>query len=92
MKLSRYGSLQRCVVTRHGESWDDSPVTPLIVLEAARGVRDHRLGYWDAQLWATARLNQIPTVLSEDFADGQTLDAVRFHDPFLPRFDLAALR
>ncbi len=73
-------------------AWPVLPVTPLIVLEAARGVRDHRLGYWDAQLWATARLNQIPTVLSEDFADGQTLDAVRFHDPFLPRFDLAALR
>ena len=42
-------------------------LSPMIVLEAVRWVRDHRMAYWDAQVWATARLNQIPTVLSEDF-------------------------
>ena len=65
------------------------PITPLIVLEAARGVRDHRLNYWDAQVWATARLNQIPLVLSEDFKDGFVLDGVRFVNPFARAFDLA---
>ena len=63
------------------------PITPLIVLEAARGVRDHRLNYWDAQVWATARLNQIPLVLSEDFKDGLVLDGVRFVNPFARSFD-----
>lgn len=67
------------------------PITPLIVLEAARGVRDHRLAYWDAQVWATARLNQIPLVLSEDFKDGHVLDGVRFADPFARAFDLATI-
>jgi predicted nucleic acid-binding protein len=37
-----------------------------IVIEATRGARDHQLEYYDAQIWATARLNQIPTVFSED--------------------------
>jgi predicted nucleic acid-binding protein len=67
------------------------PITPLIVLEAARGVRDHRLNYWGAQVWATARLNQIPLVVSEDFTDGLVLDGVRFVNPFARAFDIAAV-
>src|ERR1043166_5704339 len=34
-------------------------LTRFIVLEAARGVREYRLSYYDAQVWATARLNQL---------------------------------
>ncbi len=63
-------------------------LTPQIVLEAARGVRDHGLSYYDAQIWATARLNQIPVVFSEDFQDGQTLEGVRFVNPFTAEFEL----
>lgn len=64
------------------------PLTPQIVLEAARGVRDHQLSYYDAQIWAMARLNQIPVVFSEDFQDGQTLDGVQFANPFASTFNL----
>jgi len=70
-------------------AWKVLPVTSLIALEAARGVRDHRLAYWDAQLWATARLNQVGTVLSEDFADGRVIEGVVFRDPFARAFDPA---
>jgi predicted nucleic acid-binding protein len=76
------------------EKWSNSfPVfglTPQIVLEAARGVRDHGLAYYDAQIWAAARLNQIPVVFSEDFQDGQILEGVRFANPFAGRFDVEA--
>ena len=65
-------------------------VTPLIVLEAARGVRDHMLAYYDAQIWATARLNQIPTIFSEDFNTGAILEGVRFVNPFSADFVLEA--
>ena len=61
-------------------------VTPQIVLEATRGVREHQLAYWDAQLWATARLNQIPIIFSEDFNSGSSLEGVRFVNPFVPGF------
>jgi predicted nucleic acid-binding protein len=63
-------------------------LTPLIVLEAARGVRDYNLAYYDAQIWATARFNQIPYILSEDFQDGMVLEGVTFLNPFRPEFDL----
>ena len=61
-------------------------LTQSIVLEAMRGVRDHQLAYWDAQLWATAKLNQVPTLFSEDFGAGQSLESVRFVDPFASDF------
>jgi predicted nucleic acid-binding protein len=70
--------------------WRVLDLTPAIALEAAAGVRDHRLNYWDAQIWATARLHQIPLVLSEDFQDGQWLEGVRFRNPFALSFDLRA--
>ena len=61
-------------------------LTPQIVLEAARGVRDYRLSYYDAQIWASAKLNQIPVIFSEDFQDGQMLESVRFINPFAEKF------
>lgn len=64
-------------------------VTRLIVLEALRGVRQHRLSYYDAQVWATARLNQVPTIFTENFQDGQRLDGVTFVNPLVAGFDPA---
>ncbi len=64
-------------------------VTRFIVLEATRGVRQHRLSYYDAQLWATARLNQVSTIFTEDFEDGRQLDGVRFVNPLVSGFSLA---
>lgn len=61
-------------------------VTPMIVLEAMRGVRDHGMAYWDAQIWATARLNQVAVVFSEDFNAGSVVDGVRFVNPFAQDF------
>lgn len=64
-------------------------LTALIVLEAGRGRQAHNLAYYDAQIWATARLNQVTVVFSEDFTDGQTLEGVRFVNPFAEGFRLA---
>ncbi len=63
-------------------------LTAAIVLEATRGLRDHRLAFYDAQIWAAARLNQIPVIFSEDFASGSTLEGVRFVNPFAADFAL----
>lgn len=63
-------------------------LTPMVVLEALRGVRDYGLSYYDAQVWATARLNQVPVIFSEDFSSGNVLEGVRFINPFAPDFDL----
>jgi predicted nucleic acid-binding protein len=69
-------------------SWTVFDLTGLIILEAIRGVREHKFSYWDAQIWATARLNQIPVVLSEDFASGSTVDGITFLNPYEEDIDL----
>lgn len=76
-------------VENHTRAWRVLDVTTFIILEAIRGVRDHQLAFWDAQIWATARLNQVPVVLSEDFASGRTLDGVLFVNPFADGFEPA---
>jgi predicted nucleic acid-binding protein len=77
-------------VTLLSQVWRVFDLTPVIALEAARGVRDHSLSYFDAQMWATARLNHVPLLLSEDFQDGRLLEGVRFLNPLTAEFDLAA--
>ena len=63
-------------------------LTSMVVLEALRGVRDHQLSYYDAQVWAAARLNQVPVIFSEDFNSGAMLEGVRFVNPFATDFVL----
>ena len=63
-------------------------LTPFVILEAVRGVQEHSLAYYDSQIWACAKLNQVPIVFSEDFQDGQTLEGVRFVNPFTETFTL----
>jgi predicted nucleic acid-binding protein len=72
---------------RHMATWPVLVVTPEIVREAARGVRDHGMNFWDAQIWATARFYRIRTVLSEDFEDDRILEGVRFVNPFVREDD-----
>jgi predicted nucleic acid-binding protein len=68
--------------------WPVFDLTSMIVIEAARGARDHGLTYYDAQIWATARLNQVPTIFSEDFGNHRILEGVRFVNPFAKEFML----
>ena len=75
-------------VKNYLQSWAVVDLTGMIVLEAARGVRDHQFSFWDAQIWATARLNQVPVVFSEDFADGAVIEGIRFVNPFAESFDI----
>jgi len=68
--------------------WRVLDLTGMIVLEAGRGVREYQLNFWDAQIWAAARLHQIPIVFTEDFNSGQVIEGVRFINPFVKDFDL----
>lgn len=67
------------------------PLTAPVVGEALRGVREHRFSYYDAQVWAAARLGQVPVILSEDFNPGAVVEGVSFSDPFDPAFEPATL-
>ena len=58
------------------------------MLEAVRGVRTYKMAYVDAQIWALARLHQIPLIFTEDFNVGAVIEGVRFVNPFGQDFDL----
>lgn len=64
--------------------------TTRVVLEALRGCIRYQMPYYDAQIWAVARVHHIPLVLSEDFTDGAVIEGVRFANPFAEGFDLEA--
>lgn len=73
------------------ETFPVIPLTAGIPLEALRGVRVHRMAYYDAQIWAFARLGQIANVLSEDFNPGATIEGVAFLDPLREGFEVESL-
>jgi predicted nucleic acid-binding protein len=94
VSLKKFG-LPANNVYQHVQGYETSftvyPLTPAVVLEAVRGVRDHRLAYYDAQIWAVAKLNQVPMILSEDFNLGGALEGVHFLNPFDAGFNPASL-
>lgn len=78
------------IVQAFALSWPILNLTPALVLEAGRGVSQYTLAYYDAQIWAAARLNQIGVIFSEDFNPGSILEGVRFVNPFTEEFVIAA--
>ncbi len=66
-------------------------LTPMVVLEGCRGSNAHGLSLLDSLIWAAAKLNQVPCVLTENCDHGRTLEGVRFLNPFAPQFDIAHL-
>ena len=75
-------------VENYLRAWPVLTVTPPLIYEALRGTEQNRMNYWDALVWATAKLNQIPVILSEDFKDGRVLEGVQFLNPFARDLDL----
>ena len=55
---------------------------------AMDAVRDHRLSFWDALLWATARRAGCRLLITEDGHDGRNLGGVRFVNPFKSENDV----
>ncbi len=72
-------------------SWPVYDITSTTVLEAIRAVQRHQFAYWDALVWATAKLHGIPNVLTEDRPSSGLIEGVRFIDPFDRSFELARL-
>lgn len=77
-------------IRQYEQTFTIYPLTAPIVSEALRGVRDYQLAYYDAQMWACARLNNLEAIFSEDFNAGAALEGVGFVNPFALEFDLAA--
>ena len=76
-------------VERLIQSFTVFDLTTAVIIEAGKAKRDYMLSHYDAQIWATAKLNQVPVVFCEDFNVGQVLEGVRFVNPFGVDFTLA---
>ena len=63
-------------------------VSASVVREAARAAERYGMPYWDAQIWASARLGGVDTVLTEDLPGQPEIEGVRFMDPFAEGFSL----
>ena len=61
----------------HVASADDTAL-----VDAMDAVEAHRLSFWDAMLWATARRIGCAAILSEDMQDGRRLSGVTCINPF----------
>ena len=66
-------------------------ITLPVVRLAGWGSARYQMNYYDAQLWATAKLAGIPVVLTEDIPSAPEIEGVRYLDPFDPDFDIDAL-
>jgi len=78
-------------LTNYLRSWPVYPITGQAVLEAVRGVQQYRFAYWDALIWAVAKLNGVLTILTEDQPSSRLIEGVRFLNPLHQAFDLAQL-
>lgn len=84
-------TLAETIVMNIRRAWPVYDVTGAAVLEAIQAVSRHQFQYWDALIWATAKLQGVPNVLTEDLPSRRLVEGVRFEDPFDAGFDLARL-
>lgn len=69
------------LAAKYAKSLDMLPITDVVTREALRVSRRYGLQYWDAQIWATARVGGCEVILSED-APTAELEGVIYVDPF----------
>lgn len=72
-------------------AWPLVAVGPRTIELAFAGIERFGFSYYDAQIWAAAKLAGAECVLSEDFSDGMDADGVRFVNPFAEHFDAERL-
>jgi predicted nucleic acid-binding protein len=72
----------------HSAVWPVLDLTSAIVIEAGRGVRDYGFSYWDAQIWATAKIHNLDAVFTEDMNVGSVIEGVAIINPLVETFDL----
>ncbi|MEX2247796.1 MAG: PIN domain-containing protein [Dehalococcoidia bacterium] len=78
-------------ISNYRRSWPVHEITSVTVASAIRATRRHGLSYWDALVWATARLHEARFILTEDFSDGARIEGIQYVNPFTRQFDLRFL-
>lgn len=71
-------------------AFDMLPVDETVVRETLRCWRRYSISYWDAQIWATARIGGVDTILTEDCVLRE-IEGVRYVNPFVDGFEAVEL-
>src|SRR5436190_13968552 len=61
--------------------WRVLDLTSSLLSEAVRCATRYQLSYWDALIWAAAKLNDIPIILSEDIQSSGAIEGVQIMNP-----------
>ncbi len=84
---TRKGYAKPAEVITFIDGWMD--VFPIVesrsttLLMALKGIEKHKLSFWDAMLWATAKEAQCALLLSEDFQDNVKLGGIHIINPLI---------
>jgi len=70
---------------------DVIPPTSEDLAEAMTAHQAHKIPFFDALMWATARRAGCTTLITEDFQTNRELGGVTFVNPFAPDFEMANL-
>jgi predicted nucleic acid-binding protein len=70
-------------VARNAVLFDVVHALPADLNDAITVGQEHKIPFWDAMLWATARRSGCTLLLTEDFHDGQVLGGVTIRNPFV---------
>jgi predicted nucleic acid-binding protein len=73
----------RDIIEDYRSAWAIFPTTPDTVLLAIDGVQRHQFSFWDSMIWASAVINGISKIFTEDMQHGQTFEGVRIENPLL---------
>jgi predicted nucleic acid-binding protein len=87
--LNKYLKNAKEVVSLYLDNFKVLEVNSLIIKETMRAVSQYHMSYWDAQIWASAKLNQVPFVISEDVPGQNPLETVTYLNPFVTDFNIS---
>jgi predicted nucleic acid-binding protein len=60
------------------------PLTQETTLAALEAVPKYSMHFWDALIWAAARMQGVTTIYTEDFQHGREIEGVTFVNPLVP--------
>ncbi len=79
------------LVEHYSAAYQVYPVTPGTVTDACHAAAAFPVSLWDALIWAVARANRVPVILTEDLQHRPDIEGIRYLNPFAPDFDLGVL-
>jgi predicted nucleic acid-binding protein len=73
----------RQIIDDYKNGWSVFATTPETVLKAIQGVEQYSLSFWDSMIWASAVLNGVAIIYSEDMQHEQLIEGIRIENPLL---------